>query len=521
MRLTRLRVTNYRGIAALETKIPAGGLMVSGENGGGKTSVLRAIRAALSAQDISADAIRIGEDRAEILVDLEDVSVKRVITSKGSKLSVEAGDAKPIKAPQTWLNDLLGTAPLDPIDLVHAKPKDRKAQILAALPIRVTAEQVAEWTKGWILETRPDLELHGLEVVEQLRKEFYRRRGEANAQAKEIGKGIDALVAGAPPAVAGAHPLHVTEELDRRAKAARADLDARARRVAEQGAKTQATRDRAAALRRQADEIDARPRLNPSAIADAQTRLDAAAEVVRLANEAIADLETRLSSARQRAQAAAGAREEARQALETEQRAAAAEADLALKVGTFRDQADALEAAIAATAEAAPTEEEIATADRVIVGATEEWEKAVAAQRRTEHEAKIEVERARLTAADEEAGKLNGMVDRFAKEVPNQLLQAANGVPGLAIDGDDVLLDGVKIDALSGREQLLFAVEIARRLNVRAKILVVDGLERVDPDALPEFIAKATAGGFQLIATRVDKGEVVLEAIEPDAGASA
>ena len=57
---------------------------------------------------------------------------------------------------------------------------------------------------------------------------------------------------------------------------------------------------------------------------------------------------------------------------------------------------------------------------------------------------------------------------------------------------------------------------VARRANARSKILVVDGLERVDPEQYARFVELATAGGYQLIGSRVDRGEVVLEAVTAD-----
>ncbi len=141
MKITRLQITSYRGVAAFSADIPPAGAIVKGGNARGKTSIIKAIRAALAAQDVAADAIRIGEDRAEILVDLDDVSVRQVITPKASNLTVERGGMKASK-PRTYLTELLGSSPLDPLDLFLAKPKERRAQILAALPAKVTVELV-------------------------------------------------------------------------------------------------------------------------------------------------------------------------------------------------------------------------------------------------------------------------------------------------------------------------------------------------------------------------------------------
>lgn len=127
---------------------------------------------------------------------------------------------------------------------------------------------------------------------------------------------------------------------------------------------------------------------------------------------------------------------------------------------------------------------------------------------------------AEILRLTEQAEKLQAIATKMSTEAPAELLAAANGITGLTLQGDDILLNGVSMDGLSGREQLLFAVDVARRANASSQILVVDGLERVDAEAMPDFIKAATAGGYQLIGTRVDSGEVVLEAIEVEEATS-
>ena len=95
------------------------------------------------------------------------------------------------------------------------------------------------------------------------------------------------------------------------------------------------------------------------------------------------------------------------------------------------------------------------------------------------------------------------------------MLAAADGIKGLSIDGDEVLLDGVALDQLSGQERLFFAVEVARRLNAKSRLLCVDGLEVLDAEHRRMFIERATKDGYQLIATRVadDGGDPVAKPI--------
>lgn len=185
MKITKLAIKNFRGIEALETSVPPAGAVISGHNAAGKTSVLRAIQAALVARGVDPTAIRIGAEKAEIVLDLDDVTVRRVITSKTSSVTVTTQDGLTRKAPQTYLNDLLGGAAIDPIELFLAPPKERRRQILAALPVTVTPEQLRQWIPT--LRDDVDCSGHGLEVLERLRKQAYDRRTAANAASKQAG----------------------------------------------------------------------------------------------------------------------------------------------------------------------------------------------------------------------------------------------------------------------------------------------------------------------------------------------
>jgi hypothetical protein len=516
VRIARIKIRNYRGIEERDEQIAPAGAVIKGRNMAGKTTFIRALRAALAAQDVGPDAIRIGADKAEILVDLGEWSVRRTITERSSSLKVVNKDGDTKASPQRFLEQLVGNAPFDPLDLYLAKPKERRAQILAALPVRVTREQLRMW-----LADAPALDAtalsgafarieagsHGLDVVDHVRSAYYEARTTANAATKEAlarldiaCERVDVIARAVPPGA----PIGAvaTAEL-RAADAAHKDLMARreaALRARERSAKS---RDRIAELRAAAAakrEIAVRP------TEAAVTKVE---ETLHALHLEIADVEARLRSlTRQRDELVnelAGLREAEVAADEAESAAATIDAN-----------ADALEDALQQAQPEDVTDEELnASGDRV--RAATSWigpanarddadtARAAAALARQAHE-----ERARLSSA------LDDVVRRFSNEIPGSLLAASNGIPGLSLDGDDVRLDGVSLLTLSGREQLRFAVDVAKRLNAKSKMLFVDGLERLDPDQFGDFLRDATSGGWQVIATRVERGEIVVEAIASD-----
>jgi len=151
----------------------------------------------------------------------------------------------------------------------------------------------------------------------------------------------------------------------------------------------------------------------------------------------------------------------------------------------------------------APTEAVREDASRKVSHAADAVEYARKAADLATHAESVDKARTLLKSAQEDAAALDRSVKALADEAPAALLAAADGIKGLTIDGDDIYLDGVSLDQLSGQERLFFAVEVARRLNAKSKLICVDGLEVLDRKHRHAFIEQATKDGYQLIATRV------------------
>lgn len=505
MGITRIRITNYRGIEALDSEIPPAGALICGDNGQGKTTVLKAIQAALTAQDIGPDAVRLGADKAEILVDLDSVSVRRAITKKGSQLAVTNADGFKASAPQTFLRDMLGASSLDPIALFTLKPKERRVRILEAMPIKVTIEQVRRWVPK--VPDNYDVSGHGLEVIDRIHKKAYEQRTAANAAAKAAKAEAEAAHKtwhdAASNAPSEAPDVAKVEKAFAESNALYAALEARAqehKRATERSAATMAKiaelRDKAASARAGAVDVSV----------DEFVKWR---EIIDRCHARVRELEVELRYAQQNLEDARGALNE----LESKRNAFACAMSDAAK---FEGQAKELESAIAQASVEPVSNEELAEAQEAASFASiaMDAEKADALRFIKAQEAKGIAEAAakKLADAEAEAARLDGIVKALA-DAPAQLFQQCDGIPGLSLEGDDVFLDGVAIDSLCGAEKIRLAVEIARRANAKSKILVVDELERLSVKNLEVFVREATRDGWQLLGTRVTDGQVVIEAI--------
>lgn len=166
-KIISLTTTNYKRAKFAEIKPdPSGNLViVAGRNGQGKSSILDSITAALGGVNAKTTPrpIRDGEDKAEIVLETEDLVVTRTFTPSGSRLTVKSTDGATFSKGQAKLDDLIGKLSLDP--LAFTQLSDR-AQLEALL-------ELVE------LPFSPD-------ALEAERKDVFDRRSDVNRRVKEL-----------------------------------------------------------------------------------------------------------------------------------------------------------------------------------------------------------------------------------------------------------------------------------------------------------------------------------------------
>jgi len=532
--ITRIEATNCFCFQTFSMDVPADGTIIEGANAKGKTSVLNLIRVALVEKGATKDTIRRGADKGEILVRVDGHLVKRVMHG-GDKyrttLRVTDPDGRVVPEPATFLKNLLGLSPLDPIELFLEKDKGkRRAKILSAIPCVVTAEQLVGWCPPGadIVELvgddgsgSPALDEHGLEIIERARKVLYAKRTEANRLVKERQAAADqaAAKAGAVRDALTAYRMQhgLSAETVDLAKA-QSDLDAaraaeillaQQRQAAERSALAQTkTREKIATLKQKATDARANKPIPPTDedFAKAAKALDGYENDFAKADSEVRRLEHELRIAMEARKFAADMVTAAKAHKQTLRDGVARAAKAVDDIAELESQAQGLEQALGAVP-IAPSEAAFVEAERRTKQATALVEYAKkASDVATCVEAATKAQTL-LQGAQADAAALDRSVKALADDAPAALLAAADGIRGLSIDGDEVLLDGVALDQLSGQERLFFAVEVARRLNAKSKLLCVDGLEVLDAEHRRMFIERATKDGYQLIATRVaDEG---------------
>lgn len=133
MKIIQLKSENVKRLHAVEIKPDGNVIVIGGNNGAGKSSVLDSIQWALGGEPDAKMPVRKGEEKARIVADLGDLVVTRTITpSGGGSLVVKNADGVRQESPQTILDKLVGKLTFDPLEFSRQKPK-QQAETLRTL----------------------------------------------------------------------------------------------------------------------------------------------------------------------------------------------------------------------------------------------------------------------------------------------------------------------------------------------------------------------------------------------------
>jgi hypothetical protein len=497
MKLQEVEIENFKGIQSAKFSVGDGGSLFVGKSKSGKTSMADAVVAAVRSKGYGAECICDDAKQWRVLLKFDTATVQTTVRRSGSK-DVKV-DGLGIGSPQAKLDAIFPDL-IDPWKLAQDEPAARRRKVLAAMPATVTAEDMKLWTGD---NLTPSEGKHGLEVVKEARDHYYALRTQANKAAELAEQAHKQANAEAERLASSDHvgvvvPLPGEEDAPvRDAESARKQLDQRKADAEAMAVRTQGTRDRIAELRAERDDIMARP----GAVRDAQTIACVRAEL----EEAQGDLER------------ARLRVEAKKSVLEQLEAADREAKRLLDQAELcHIQADELEATLAEASIAIPSPEEFEVADLAIAAANLNAAKIRAA--RKAHDALVDASDKgdKATEAKAEAKRLDDIVKRLDNDAPAELAKRANLIEGLTFIDDDIALDGKVFKVLCESEKTELCVDLVKRIAPEAKLLRIDRLEGMDPDMREGFIKHAKTGGWQIIGTVVERGDMKIVTIDAD-----
>lgn len=452
MRAKRIHIKNILGIEELEIE-PGKVTVVSGGNGVGKTSVIEALRATLGGGN-DATLLRNGSEQGEVVLELDDgMEIRKTVTENGSDLQLRHPTFGKVSKPQTVLNQLHDALSLNPVEFLTAK--DPAKLLLEAVPMALDVDALKEAVEPIGMEVGElDPDAHALEVIGMVRKTVYDKRRDANAVVRRLKETLEELrgsVAEGLPAVGDLQDVIATSaDLIEEARAAR-DASRATLRVRGDGERRSADEKRDAAINTARAERD-------RIVAEANEAFE---EVVRLARDEHL-----------------GALKEIQAAVEEASEAIAAD---------FVEQSE--QAAKKKAAAEAQLEAARANANTLQMIAYREDEIA-----------KAETEAAALNQAMQDLGAIGA--------------SAASSIPiaGVIVQEGGIEVGGVPWVRVNAAERVRVAVEVAKLRAGDLRLILVDGLEQLDPEHFRAMTEALATSDCDAIVTRVTEGALHVEA---------
>lgn len=186
MFITRLQIRNFEGIKSLDVE-PGLVTILSGANGAGKTSVLNAVRAAMTNRSQRTRMVANGHAQGLLLFELDNgIAGHRRVTRDGKTAGPVnlTGSEGAISSPQGILSELVGGFGLNPVAFLGLTETQQRQEILKVTAIDLPMEDAVRLSGG---QVQPDVDYgaHPLTVLKAIEERLYSDRRDVNRDANQ------------------------------------------------------------------------------------------------------------------------------------------------------------------------------------------------------------------------------------------------------------------------------------------------------------------------------------------------
>ncbi len=144
MRVSKIIIKNLFGIT--EKELDSRSVELIGENGTGKTSVIDAIKYALTNKSDRDYIVRNGETEGEIIIETDTgLSIKRKPRTTQTDYKSVKQNGNIIPSPEAFLRDIITPLQLQPMEFMRMGKKEQNATILNMIDFPWNMETIREW----------------------------------------------------------------------------------------------------------------------------------------------------------------------------------------------------------------------------------------------------------------------------------------------------------------------------------------------------------------------------------------
>lgn len=474
MKITKIKISNILGIS--EAELDGRSVELQGGNGTGKTSIIDAIRLALTNTVKRDVVIKKGATEGEVLIETNSgLSILRKKRTEQTDYKRIAEGNKVVASPEKYLSDLFTSLQLDPVEFTRMTPKEQNRAILNLIQF--------DWDLKWIEEKFGEIpkgvnyDQHILAVLSEIQAEngyYYQSRQNLNRDIRNKRDAIAEIAKTIPENYQSANWRNFPFS------------------------------EKYAELNRIKDDNNKIERAKAFASAY-QAKLNAAKstrdEAVQLEKDLINDEKNNLVVKIERLKA---------EIKNAEDKIVNIEASLV-------DKIKIADAEYSATIEKIKKENAIAEeyTNKEIVKTDKleaEIEYAQSMALHINEYDRMKALQVEVEAWQEKSEQITEKIE-LARNLPGEILKTAElPLAGLTVENGVPLINGLPVSNLSEGEQLDLCVDVALSKPGGLQIILIDGIEKLSAQNRDRMYKKCRENGLQFIATRTtdaDELEVV------------
>ncbi|MEG2521282.1 MAG: hypothetical protein RSA49_00200 [Anaerovoracaceae bacterium] len=464
MKVTKLSIKNLFGIA--ETELDGNSVEITGTNGTGKTSVIDAIKYALTNSSDREYIIKEGENEGEVLIETDTnlrVNRKKRV-NKADYKSVKDG-GKEVLGPEAMLKTLFTPLQLDPVSFTQMDKKEQNRIILDLIEF--------DWDINWINEKfgeipkGVDYSQNILQVLNDIQADngnYFMQRQDLNRELRNNRSFIEEIAESIPAKYdANKWENYQLGEVYQRIEQARV-INGRI--------------ERAKLFK---DSYD-----NKIRGYEADKEISISAEKTKIAN-----VRDELTSSIERYKAEIKAAEDKLTSLDDK-----LQDKIALVESQFNEKVAKLDSDIKVADEYIDKEIINTSEDEAEVKVAEDMKKHL-----NEYNRMLKLEE-KCENLIETTSELTRKIE-LARNLPGEILKTATlPVEGLTVENGLPLINGLPVSNLSEGEKLELCVDVALSKPNNLQIILIDGSEKLSDVNREKLYSKCKERGLQFIATR-------------------
>lgn len=471
MKIVKIKIKNLFGIKEYE----ADGRSVEliGKNGAGKTSVIDAIRYALTNKSDREYIVRNGETEGEILIETDNgLRINRKSRTQQADYKSIKQNGTEVGSPETFLKDIFTPLQLSPVEFMEMDKKQQNAIILDMIEYPWSLQTIKEWFG----EIVPDInyEQNILQVLNDIQSEkgyYYQLRQDINRDIRNKRAFIEEI----------AETLPIGYEAEKWEKANLSEIYTKIEKIR----KENETIEKAKRL------IENRDNKVRKFEADKEIAISALERETSFRSnqidKEILQLEERIKALKTEKAGLETKKADKLAVIESEFKANVAKYDA--EIDEYRQYADMDPVDFSNLQEEAETVEKMKSH-------INEYHRMVNLQNEVEE----------LQAKSEE---LTRKIEK-ARTLPGEILETATiPIKGLSVKDGIPLINGLPISNLSDGEKLDLCIDVAIQKPNGLQIILIDGVEKLSTKLRTKLYEKCKSKGLQFIATRTTDDEAL------------